>query len=198
MGAGDFDAALLPKSSAGDLLIAADGGLDALRAGGFEPDICVGDFDSLGRLPDGADYIKLPVEKDDTDLIAAARLGLSRGYTEFEFYGALGGRRFSHSLAAVETLLWLLDSGAEGEIIDVRCRVSALRGGRRVFPAGTKGLVSVFAAEESEVTLRGLYYPLDRYPLSPRFPLGVSNRFTGGEAVIEVKGCVIIVTEEEL
>ena len=94
--AGDFDAGLLPASQPGDLLIAADAGLMHLQRAGRAPDLCVGDFDSLGSIPDGCPVIRLPVMKDETDMAAARRIALERGYRTLEFHGVLGGARFSH------------------------------------------------------------------------------------------------------
>ena len=164
---------------------------------GVLPDVCIGDFDSLGAVPELGEVIRLPVEKDDTDLMAAAKLGLERGYLRFSFCGALGGRRFSHSLSAVQTLCWLIGQGARGELISPGCRVLAASGETLEYPASAHGSISVFAAGDSAVvTLRGLKYPLERYRLSGFFPLGVSNSFTGVCASVTVHEGVVVIVEE--
>ena len=55
------------------LVIAADGGLRHLEAQGLTADLIVGDFDSLGRVPEGDNILRHPVEKDDTDMLLAVR-----------------------------------------------------------------------------------------------------------------------------
>lgn len=40
-----------------------------------------------------------PVEKDDTDTLAAVKLGLERECTDFWIYGGTGGKRLDHTLA---------------------------------------------------------------------------------------------------
>lgn len=65
---------------AGDLVIAADGGQAPLSQLGTRADVVVGDFDSLREAPRGGEIVRLPAEKDDTDMVAALRLGLARGY----------------------------------------------------------------------------------------------------------------------
>ena len=42
------------------LVIAADAGLDHLEEQGIVPDLIVGDFDSLGRVPEGKNVLRHP------------------------------------------------------------------------------------------------------------------------------------------
>lgn len=196
---GDFDVSLLPPLEEGDLLVAADSGLSPLLAAGLRPSLCIGDFDSLGHIPSGFPVLQLPVRKDDTDLVAACRECLRRGYRDFLLFGTLGGRRFSHSLAAVQTLAWLNEQQAAAEIVDSRGRLSLLGPGERRFPPGRRDIISIFAyGGEAVLSLRGLSYPLDRYTLTPGFPLGVSNALTGEAAIITVhEGRILLVEEPE-
>ena len=48
-----------PRPGAGDLVIAADAGLTHAHALGMTPALTVGDFDSLGHLPEGGDVATL-------------------------------------------------------------------------------------------------------------------------------------------
>ena len=50
VGAGSFDG-FLGKPEQGDLLIAADGGYQYLKQLGIEPQVLMGDFDSLREIP---------------------------------------------------------------------------------------------------------------------------------------------------
>lgn len=195
VGGGDLDPALLPEKRAGDLLIAADSGFAAFEKAGLLPDICVGDFDSLGYEPEGCETLRLPVEKDDTDMVAAARLAMERGYDRLCFLGVLGGSRFSHSVAALQTLGWLAGQGIAAEIIDSACRVTALKGTGE-WPTSARGSVSVFAlGGPAVVSIEGLKYDLCRHELGI-FPLGVSNSFVGLPARISVHEGVVLVVEE--
>ncbi len=72
-------------------MIAADAGLLACRQAGIVPSLLLGDLDSLtDPAGDGIPLLRLPVEKDDTDTLAAIRLGLDRGCREFYLYGGGG------------------------------------------------------------------------------------------------------------
>ena len=187
-------AELLP----GDYVIAADGGLDHCRRLGTQPDEILGDFDSLGEIPEGASVF--PVEKDDTDAMLAAKRGLSLGFREFLFYGSLDGPRLDHTVANFQMLLYLAEHGARGTLVGLHQRVTLVRNDTLRFPAGMRGNISVFAlgGDAENVTLRGLYYPLENARLTPAFPLGVSNHFTGEEAEITVeKGNLLIIWDEK-
>ncbi len=99
-----------------DMLIAADGGYAACLEAGLQPDLLVGDFDSLaGGKPAQIDcpVLELPCKKDDTDLMVCLRRGLQAGYREFCVHRALGGD-LGHTAAAVRCLAWLREQGANG------------------------------------------------------------------------------------
>ena len=112
--AAEFDALAAPLK-AGDYLLAADGGLAHLQKLGLKPHGIIGDFDSLGYFPEGAEVF--PVEKDDTDAMLAARKGLELGFRDFLFYGSLDGPRLDHTIANFQTLQFLADHGAVGYLV---------------------------------------------------------------------------------
>lgn len=182
----------------GSLVIAADGGLAHLERRGLAPDLIVGDFDSLGRVPAGANVIRHPVEKDDTDMMLAVRTGLDRGCRRFLLYGGLGGR-LDHAYANLQTLGWLADHGGQGWLLGGGLAASAVRNGRLDFAPGRRGTVSVFCpnGEARGVDLTGLYYPLRDAVLTSGFPLGVSNQFTGQAASVSVREGTLLVLWEQ-
>ena len=190
--AADFDA-LAEKLEEQDYIIAADGGLRHTRKLGIVPHGVLGDFDSLGYTPEGANVF--PVEKDDTDAMLAVRRGLSLGYREFVLYGSLDGPRLDHTVANFQTLQFLADHGAWGYLVGKDTLVTVVKNGSLTFPAGTKGTISVFClgADASGVNLTGLYYPMENGTLTAGFPLGVSNHFTGKKAKISVKNGSLLI-----
>ena len=184
--AAGFDGLLRPVGPE-DFVIAADGGLTHTQALGITPHGILGDFDSLGFVPQGANVF--PVEKDDTDAMLAVRKGLELGYREFLLYGSLDGPRLDHTVANFQTLQFLADRGAYGYLVGREYLVTVVKNGKLSFPAGCTGTVSVFCMgpDAHGVTLRGLYYPLEKGTLTAGFPLGVSNHFTGEAAEIAVE-----------
>ncbi len=184
--AGGFDGLMAPIKE-DDYIIAADGGFSHVQALGITPNCILGDFDSLGFIPEGAQVF--PVEKDDTDAMLAVRHGLALGYKDFLFYGALEGSRLDHTVANYQTLFYLAKHGAKGYLVGKEQTVTTLTNEKMEFPAGMQGILSVFAigGKAEGVTLRGLKYTVENSTLTPDFPLGVSNRFTGKAASVEVK-----------
>ena len=184
--AAEFDELLEPLGSE-DYLLAADGGLRHLEKLNLKPHGILGDFDSLGYTPKGAEVF--PVEKDDTDAMLAARKGLELGWREFLFYGALDGPRLDHTVANFQTLQFLADHGATGYLVGRDYLVTVVKNETISFPEQAEGILSLFClgADAKGVTIRGLHYELEDGTLTPGFPLGVSNHFTGKKATVEVK-----------
>lgn len=180
-----------------ELVIAADGGLSHTEKLGIGPDVILGDFDSLGYTPEGANVF--PVEKDDTDAMLAVRRGLAEGCDLFFLYGSLDGPRLDHTVANFQTLQFLADHGARGYLVGNDTVVTVVKNDTLRFSQDAKGTVSVFCLgpDAKGVTLRGLYYPLENGTLTPGFPLGVSNHFTGEPAEISVQnGSLLVIWEK--
>ena len=195
--AGGFEKLLEPIGQQ-DYILAADGGLSHVEKLGLTPDGILGDFDSLGYVPQDARVF--PVEKDDTDAMLAARRGLELGYKEFWFYGSLDGPRLDHTVANFQTLQFLADRGARGHLIGNTHIVTVVKNGEITFPATAEGTISVFCmgADAHGVTIEGLYYTLEKGTLTAGFPLGVSNHFAGKPARIRVEdGSLLVIYERE-
>ena len=179
-------------------VIAADGGLRHTQSLNITPNAVLGDFDSLGFFPEGANVF--PVEKDDTDAMLAVRLGLRRSCDEFLLYGSLDGPRLDHTVANFQTLQYLADHGAVGYLIGNTTMVTVVKNGKITFPAGCSGTVSVFCmGKDAEgVTETGLFYGIEDGVFTSGFPLGVSNHFTGKKAEISVKnGSLLVLWEKQ-
>ena len=207
IGAGECNTALLRKRlklKEGDFCIAADGGLQYLSAIDETPDLLIGDMDSLGMVePNGKFNVRrLPVEKDDTDLLAAIKEGLELGYRKFELYGGLGGR-LDHTIANIQCLLYLLNRGANGILVgdDMMLRVirnEAISLPAEHYKAGRKISVFAFGGDAFGVTEKGLKYSVDNVAIRQEFPIGVSNEFIGEDAEVAVtNGMLLICIEME-
>lgn len=176
-----------------DLVIAADGGFDYLESIGLRADYVLGDFDSVESYDLPSDCIRYPREKDDTDLMLAARLGLEKGYTEFRIYGGLGGR-LDHTLGNIQILTYLSRNNAGGTLVgkDYSLRVvsdSSISFGKDLPENETGTICSIFSLSDVSVnvTIQGFQYEVEGITLTNSFPLGISNEFTGRKAYVSVQ-----------
>lgn len=190
--AGGFDRLEEPLKET-DFIIAADGGVAHTQALGITPQLILGDFDSLGYVPEGA--VVHPAQKDDTDAMLAVREGLRRGCDRFVIYGGLDGNRLDHTVANYQTLQYLADRGARGYLVGNSQIATLIKKDTLTFPEERRGYVSVFCSGASAegVCIRGLQYELTDGTLMPGYPLGVSNQFIGEKAEISVKNGSLLV-----
>ena len=197
-GAGDYGKMKLnPKKVQDGYIIAADAGLKYLLSCGIAPDLIIGDFDSIGFVPDDINTIVLPKEKDDTDMLAAIKIGIEKGSKSFFIYGGLGGR-LDHTIANIQSLAYLNKHGGQGWLISDETVITVIENEALRFRPGYTGTISVFCLGDScrGLMLQGLKYELSNAEISCSFPIGVSNEFTGTESSIILEDGKLIVIWE--
>ena len=186
-----------------DFVIAVDGGLSYCGILNVEPDLILGDFDSVSeqealaiekleqQIPER--ILRLPCEKDDTDTLAALKEGLKRGYTDFRIYAGTGGR-FDHTLANIQCLIYLKNRGATGYLVDGTGMMLIIKNEAVHFQAGLEGYLSLFSlVEESRgITIEGMKYSLEHAVIRNDFPVGISNEFIGEAAAIAVEDGTLV------
>ena len=186
-----------------DFVIAVDGGLSYCSVLEVEPDLILGDFDSVSekeaeaievlehKIPER--IIRLPREKDDTDMLAALKEGLARGYRQFRIYAGTGGR-FDHTLANIQCLLFLKNHDAVGYLVDGTGMILVIQNEAVHFRKDLEGTLSLFSlVEKSEgVTIEGMKYSLQDASIQNDFPIGISNEFIGEEAMISVEDGALV------
>lgn len=184
---------------AGDLLIASDGGYEALIKKGYTPDVLIGDFDSMQFVEAPCETIRHPSIKDDTDTMLCIKYGMEKGYRNFTVFGALGGERMSHTYANIQTLAYAVEKGCFCRLVSKKQEVFMIKNGSVEFDKDMQGYVSVFAYSEKAYGVYevGLKYELKNSILDSSFPLGVSNSFIGRTSKISVKkGALLIIVEK--
>ncbi len=188
----------------GDLVIAADGGADYCRKLGIEPDVVIGDMDSIERVPadvkrpGDAEIIQHPARKDATDLELAIRLALVRGVRSLVILGALGGR-WDMSIGSLFLLALPELKGIPVTIIDGHQEIVLLTGkDKAIFhgkPGDTLSLLPV-GGNAAGITLEGLDYPLLKGTLPQGSSRGISNVFQSDQATVSLESgalyCVLI------
>ena len=178
----------------GDMVIAADGGLDFLDENGINADLVVGDFDSAARTPARENIIALSREKDCTDTLAAIYAGMDRGYKTFYIYCGTGGR-IDHTLANIQGIAFLSRRRSKGYLVDRDNIITAVTNGSIFFDSRCGGYISVFSNSDKStgVFLKGLKYELEDAVIENCYSIGVSNEFIGVDSEITVNNGTLIV-----
>ncbi len=156
------------------MLVAADGGADAVLAARLRPDAVIGDMDSIGRPARAAfaDLLHTIAEQESTDFDKALRhiaapLVLAVGVT---------GGRFDHELAVMHVLMRHADRpciviGAETVVF--LCPPAL------TLAMAPGALVSLFPLAPVRVSSQGLRWPTDGLLFAPGHTIGTSNAATG-------------------
>lgn len=220
VGAGSFSGMSI-KPEAEDLVIAADGGYKYLIEMRIEPDVLLGDFDSLEIVPEHRHLIRHSPIKDDTDMALAVAYAKAEGYHRFFLYGGLGGR-LDHTIANLQLMTGMSQEGLEVYLIGEGIIATTISGQMKpgvgvsntaridlnesayvreeiCFASSAQGMISVFCMGEPArgVWEKGLKYTLSDVVLPGNTTLGVSNEFLGCESSISVESGTLLVMWDE-
>ncbi|MGZ6371767.1 MAG: thiamine diphosphokinase [Candidatus Limnocylindria bacterium] len=187
-----------------DLVIAADSGAQWLDLLGREPDLLVGDMDSIDPLllqrltADGVAIERHAVEKDASDVELAVERAVSAGADEVVILGGIGADRLDHELA---NLLLLADPrwhGLDLRFVRGRTTLRAVRGGGARELDGTAGdLVTLLPVGGDAMGVRttGLRYPLAGETLTLGRTRGLSNEVVQAPASVSLDAGTLLVIE---
>ena len=190
---------LFEKPCEGDLVIAADKGYATVRQLGLCPNLVVGDFDSLGMIPEADNLVQLNVRKDDTDLEHAVRLALEKGCDDFIIYGAVGGK-LDHTLGNIAVAEMIALSGGKSLFYGDDSSFTVIRNSAITLPARDSGRISVISLSEVSrgVSISRLSYEAEGIALPRAVTRGISNAFIGKPLRISViDGTLLIVFDTE-
>ncbi len=179
---------LLETLRAAARIVCCDGAASALLRAGLEPDLVVGDLDSLDpalRKRFGKRLIH-ESEQETNDLSKAFRACMARDWRDIVILGA-GGRREDHLLGNASLLPMFAAAGAEVRMeTDYGTFLPVLKSASFRRTAGTK--VSIFSFHpEMPITATGLKYPLDKLRL-PFWWCGTLNETTAPEFSLAFDG----------
>ena len=189
------------KKGTSDIIIAADKGYEVLLRNGIEPDMVLGDFDSLKYVPNHKNTIVHPAKKAATDTFLSVEKGFDLGFRNFVILGGIGGKRIDHTIANMQTLVHIAKNGGRGALLGQGTVMTAIHNGRAELPAKKRGFVSVFCMGDKAlgVSINSLKYELNNSEIFNSDPLGVSNEFIGKtDAYASVKnGDILIMWHEK-
>lgn len=182
-----------------DLVIAADGGGNALFAAGLTPDLVIGDLDSLAPeaaeafAAAGVTFLRYPIEKDETDLELALLAAAARQADTIDVLGAIGGR-WDQGLSNVALLALPELAGRRVRLLDVDQEAYLARGETLISgSAGDTISLLPLGGPARGVTTRGLYYALENDELRFERSRGVSNVIVQTPAAVLVREGMLLV-----
>jgi len=155
------------------VVIAADGGYQDCLRREITPHYVVGDFDSLGYVPCGAQQV--PAQKDFTDGEMAVNLALRLGATEIDIYGG-GGKREDHFYGNLQLLYAAHKKGVFARMITSETAMFVCEKGFSLsLPIGTTLSVAPFGGDLHIHSSKGFAYAADDLAIPLGSTRGISN-----------------------
>lgn len=177
-------------------VICADGGYDHALRYGIEPDIVLGDLDSV-RNKIEIKKIVFPKEKNETDSEIALRFAIKEGYRDIVLTGVTG-IRLDHTLNNIFLLKTAFELGARAVIADDNNEIYYVKGTFRISGKENEFFSVIPIAEEICVSIENAKYEISSESLRLGESRGISNEFSNGECVITVdKGAAIVIKSNE-
>ncbi|HLR34230.1 MAG TPA: thiamine diphosphokinase [Tissierellales bacterium] len=195
---------LIDLAKTADYVICADGGANHLINIGINPDLVVGDLDSIDEntlknlKETNVEINKFPKEKDYTDTELAIKYLMDKKVDKIILVGVTGSR-FDHTLANIFLLRRLLEKGIEGQILSHKNTIY-ITDKKFVLEKEEGYFVSIIPLndEGAVVTLKGFKYETDKEEFSFSSTYGISNKIIEKRGIIEIhKGtCLVIVSKD--
>ncbi|EKF42060.1 thiamine pyrophosphokinase [Nitratireductor indicus C115] len=180
-------------------VIAVDSGMMHASALGLEPELWVGDFDSVDdALLTSHDRVPrrvYPPEKDKTDGELAIAIAVEAGASSLLLAGAFGGERPDHMFLHFTQALALCNEGLDVTLTSGTQEGIPLSLGRRhVFEYPQGMMFSILAFSElSGLTVENAKWPLDAVEVPFGSSLTLSNVVDGQLAVTLERGRALLV-----
>ena len=189
------------KLARGCFRVAVDGGYRFFQRAGIAPDLLIGDFDSLKRLPKrlprGVELLAFPTDKDKTDTELALDYCLERGARQIDIVEPSFGDP-DHFLANLFLLARKVNAPARKKrrlrLVGPAYEAFFLSDSRVKF-AGAKGsIVSIIPVSRSiRMTCRGTAFDVSGATIQRGETRPARNRITAANATFEIAGQAFVV-----
>ena len=178
--------------AADDTIICADSGYNHAVKMGIVPSVIVGDFDSIGEIPDGIICLRYPARKDLTDTEIAVEYAREKGFNEFIILAGTGSR-IDHSLTNILLLKSTLEHGEKAMLIDEHNKIFITNSHLQLQETSGSILSIIPLTFCQGVTTKNLEYPLCDAEMFVGKGLGVSNIMLEAHATVFVNEGVLLV-----
>lgn len=189
-----------------NLIIAVDGGLEAVEKLNLYPDIIIGDFDTISpeilhryEKDKDIEIIRLNPEKDDTDTQEAVCYAIEQGMKEIDILGGTGSR-LDHTIANLFMLKMAYEKGVYVTLYTPLSKIYLIKGEKSFLPQDFFGKYISFIQFDGSakgVTLEGFKYELDDFDFDTKrtYRLGVSNEHMNTNAKITIREGYVLCIE---
>ena len=187
-----------------DYVVCADAGMKFCHTAGIQPDLILGDFDSVDdasytyfkkRCPERME--QFPTHKDETDTELALLRAIAAGADAVTMIGATG-TRIDHLLGNIQMLKLALDRDVSCQIVDAHNRIRMVDEQIMLQKSDQFGkFVSLipFTPEVTGITLKGFAYEVENFTLVSGIARGVSNELEAETASITCQNGILLVIE---
>ena len=182
---------------AGDTIICADSGYNHAKKMKLQTSVIIGDFDSIGSIPQDIATIKYPPAKDLTDTEIAIEYARDKGFKDFLLLAATGGR-MDHSLTNILLLKGFLERGETAVIIDEHNKIMLTDTQLQLHETPGSIVSLVPLADCTGVCTENLEYPLQDANLYVGKGIGVSNVMQKAGATVSLqKGLLLVIVARD-
>ncbi|MCC3144781.1 thiamine diphosphokinase [Halanaerobium sp. Z-7514] len=193
----------LIKSNQINYIIAVDGGADKLKDSAINPNLIIGDLDSISVktkeffAKQGVEIKKYPVEKDQTDSELAVDYCLDKALNEVFLIAALGGR-IDQELANLNLLEYISSNQLKAKIIAKNIEIALITDSKKFKEKENYRLSLIPQTKTVEnVSIQGCKYNLENKNLFRHKTRGISNLITEKEAEVSLqKGSLLYILEK--
>ncbi len=184
------------------LCVAVDGGGRHLLALGLTPQVVIGDMDSLSEddlarfAAQGAAIHRYPPAKDETDLELGLHFVAESGASWVRIVGAMGDR-LDQTLANILLLTLPFLQQRDVRLVAGEQTAWVMPPGEYVLDGAVGDTLSLIplGGDVSGVATEGLEYPLRDETLVFGPARGISNTFSGPEAVVRLRGGMLLAVQ---
>ncbi|MEG2353295.1 MAG: thiamine diphosphokinase [Clostridium sp.] len=174
---------ILQEYNKADFVIGADSGCNALYKNNLNPNMILGDFDSidvdvLKSIKERHIEVKIfPVEKDYTDTELAVYRAIDLKATEIILLGATGSR-LDHVMGNIGLLKYALQKGIRATIKDDNNEIFMVDKSVSLKKSfGQTFSLQAYEAKVENLTVENAKYYLENHDLEVGSPLTISNEF---------------------
>lgn len=175
-------------------IIAVDRGYEFLYENEIEPDLLIGDLDSVDKKVLNIrkeKIIEYPVRKDLTDMGIAFEKAIEYGAKNVVVFGGTG-TRIDHTIINIFMLKKLFDEGINCKIIDNNNEITVIKGQIELKKSIYKYFSIIPISKNVSINIDGSEYNLNNKEVRFADCLTISNEIKSDKAVINVSDYCII------